>query len=249
MGRGERINAGAFGQVFAVVSGEYQAAAKFVPKTPSAEGEVLFVRLDGLRNVVPVIDFGEHKHNCVILMPRGGRIVARLSRRIRNTVDRESVVILEDITDALADLDGKVVHRDLKPENVLRLDGRWCLADFGISRYAEAATAPDTRKFGLSATASTEPSPPQHPRCNQTRDVTEPSLTGNAGAAHNDAVAILRQSHFHAPYSAIPRRWALLRRSPVAAESCDPATASWVDSRLGRACGVRFGASSPPGNK
>jgi serine/threonine protein kinase len=27
------------------------------------------------------------------------------------------------------------------------LDGRWCLADFGISRYAEATTAPDTRKL------------------------------------------------------------------------------------------------------
>ena len=48
------------------------------------------------------------------------------------------------------DLEGKVVHRDLKPENVLRLDGRWCLADFGISRYAEATTAPDTRKFAMS---------------------------------------------------------------------------------------------------
>jgi eukaryotic-like serine/threonine-protein kinase len=51
---------------------------------------------------------------------------------------------------ALADLDGKVVHRDLKPENVLRLNGRWCLADFGISRYAEASTAPDTQKYALS---------------------------------------------------------------------------------------------------
>jgi serine/threonine-protein kinase len=42
-----------------------------------------------------------------------------------------------------------VVHRDLKPDNVLFLNGRWCLADFGIARYAEAATAPDTRKYAL----------------------------------------------------------------------------------------------------
>jgi eukaryotic-like serine/threonine-protein kinase len=50
----------------------------------------------------------------------------------------------------LVGLDGRVVHRDVKPENVLYLDGRWCLADFGISRYAEATTAADTRKYALS---------------------------------------------------------------------------------------------------
>ena len=49
-----------------------------------------------------------------------------------------TVGVLKDVSDALVDLDGKVVHRDLKPANVLRLDGRWCLADFAISRYAEA---------------------------------------------------------------------------------------------------------------
>src|SRR5699024_7455063 len=55
-----------------------------------------------------------------------------------------------DIATTLTDLDGSVVHRDLKPENVLYLDGHWCLADFGIARYAEATTSPDTRKFALS---------------------------------------------------------------------------------------------------
>jgi serine/threonine-protein kinase len=60
------------------------------------------------------------------------------------------VAVLSDIAATLADLDGKVVHRDLKPENVLLLDGRWCLSDFGISRYAEATTAPDTQKYALS---------------------------------------------------------------------------------------------------
>lgn len=62
----------------------------------------------------------------------------------------EPVAVLSDIAAALVDLDGKVVHRDLKPANVLLLDGSWCLADFGISRYAEATTAPDTQKFALS---------------------------------------------------------------------------------------------------
>jgi eukaryotic-like serine/threonine-protein kinase len=63
----------------------------------------------------------------------------------------EAVTVLADIATALTDLDWRgVVHRDLKPENVLLLDGRWCLADFGISRYAEATTSPDTRQYALS---------------------------------------------------------------------------------------------------
>jgi eukaryotic-like serine/threonine-protein kinase len=53
----------------------------------------------------------------------------------------EVIDVLQDVADALEALDGRAVHRDLKPENILRLDGKWCLADFGIARYAEAATA------------------------------------------------------------------------------------------------------------
>lgn len=60
------------------------------------------------------------------------------------------MTILSDVATALSDIDTKVVHRDLKPENVLLLNGAWCLADFGISRYAEASTAPDTQKYALS---------------------------------------------------------------------------------------------------
>ena len=41
------------------------------------------------------------------------------------------------------------MHRDIKPENILLLDGHWHLADFGIARYAEATTAPDTLKHAM----------------------------------------------------------------------------------------------------
>ena len=57
--------------------------------------------------------------------------------------------MLSDITQALSEIEGQVVHRDIKPDNILLLEGRWCLADFGISRYAEATTAPDTRKYAI----------------------------------------------------------------------------------------------------
>jgi serine/threonine-protein kinase len=59
-----------------------------------------------------------------------------------------ALTVLSNIATALVDLAAKgVVHRDIKPENVLLLGEIWCLADFGISRYAEATTAPDTRKY------------------------------------------------------------------------------------------------------
>jgi len=49
----------------------------------------------------------------------------------------------------IVDLDGRLVHRDILPENVLLLGGLRCLTDFGISRYAEKTTAPDTQKYSI----------------------------------------------------------------------------------------------------
>jgi len=149
---GDRIGGGGFGQVFTAQSATGESAvAKLVPKAPGAEREMLFVNLAGVRHVVPVIDSGETDDAWVIVMPRAER---SLRQHIQGAGGRlaieDSVAILSDIATTLADLDGKVVHRDLKPENVLLLNGHWCLADFGISRYAEATTAPDTRKYAMS---------------------------------------------------------------------------------------------------
>jgi serine/threonine protein kinase len=147
----DRLGAGGFGQVWSVTDGSSEAAAKFVPKAPGAQRELLFVDLAGARNVVPIVDQGEHDDYWVIVMPRAE---ASLRDHIDANADvmtpDEAVPILIDIADALTDLDGRVVHRDLKPENVLLWNGSWCLADFGISRYAEATTAPDTHKYALS---------------------------------------------------------------------------------------------------
>ena len=133
---GERIGGGGFGQVFAArcASGD-TAAAKLVPKASGAEREMLFVKLSGIRNVIPVIDSGETDDAWVLVMPRAEKSLRQHLNACGGPLSvADSVVILIDIATTLADLDGKVVHRDLKPENVLLLDGRWCLADFGISR-------------------------------------------------------------------------------------------------------------------
>lgn len=149
---GDRIGGGCFGQVFMVTADDgNEAVAKFVPKTPGADRELLFVNLTDVRNVVPVIDTGEHGDSWVLVMPRADHSLRDFLDEADGAVSiADAVRVLNDVTDALIDLDGKVVHRDLKPENVLQLDGHCCLADFGISRYAEASTAADTHKFALS---------------------------------------------------------------------------------------------------
>lgn len=148
---GDPVGRGGFGRVYEATDGTTAAVAKFVPKQAGAERELLFVDLADVRNVVPVIDSGEHANQWVLVMPRAEYSLRdRLSQAQGSLPHLEAAQVMRDVTGALVDLDGKIVHRDLKPENVLFLDGHWCLADFGISRYAEASTAPDTRKYALS---------------------------------------------------------------------------------------------------
>ncbi|MFF9346337.1 serine/threonine protein kinase [Streptomyces sp. NPDC014734] len=145
---GGSIGDGGFGAVFEAqnAAGE-QAAVKLVPQRPGTEREMLFTNLDGVRNVVPVIDSGEHEDQWVLVMPRAETSLrAHLQEHGRLPLN-EAIAVLSDVAQALADLqDREIVHRDLKPENILLLDGRWCLADFGIARYAEATTARHTYK-------------------------------------------------------------------------------------------------------
>lgn len=148
---GGPLGGGGFAQVYeASAEDGDQAALKLIPKAPGAERELLFEDLSGARNVVPIIDRGDWNDYWVIVMPRAEKSLDKyLAERGGPLFPEETISILSDVVDALENLDGRVVHRDLKPGNVLLLDERWCLADFGIARYAEAATAPDTRKHAL----------------------------------------------------------------------------------------------------
>ncbi|MER6162026.1 serine/threonine-protein kinase [Streptomyces sp. NPDC001868] len=145
---GARIGDGGFGAVFEAenTAGD-KAAVKLVPKAPGTEREMLFTNLDGVRNVVPAIDSGEHEDQWVLVMPRAEKSLRAHLQEYGQLPLNEAVAVLSDVAEALADLkDREVVHRDLKPENILLLGGRWCLADFGIARYAEATTAQHTYK-------------------------------------------------------------------------------------------------------
>ena len=148
---GERLGKGGFASVYLAWSGdEVPAVVKFIPKARGAKREILFEDLSGVPNVVPVLDSGEWGGYWILVMPKAEESLRDhfISKGAPLTL-LSAVKVLIDIGDALVAIEDRVVHRDLKPENLLLLNGHWCLADFGISRYAEATTAPDTRKYSM----------------------------------------------------------------------------------------------------
>ncbi|MXW58370.1 MAG: serine/threonine protein kinase [Acidimicrobiia bacterium] len=147
---GDVIGKGGFGRVHEASDGQIEAAAKFVPKAKGADRDLLAVELSDVPNVVPILDSGEFEDDYVIVMPRAEYSLRDFVAEAEFKCEELVVEVLRDISECLAALDEQVVHRDIKPENILWLDGSWCLTDFGIARYAEATTAPDTRKHAMS---------------------------------------------------------------------------------------------------
>ena len=148
---GELLGSGGFGRVHLAQSKDGESAVvKLVPKAPGADRELLFVDLEELPNVVPVLDRGGWNDFLVLVMPKADKSLRDyLSENIGTLSIDDTLQVLSDVTQALVAIEGRIVHRDIKPDNILFWDGHWCLADFGISRYAEATTAPDTRKYSM----------------------------------------------------------------------------------------------------
>ena len=149
---GARIDGGGFGEVYeASAVGCESAVAKLVPRVDGGQRELLFVDLGNARNTIPIIEHAETPEYYVLIMPRADKSLRQHIDEAGEPLGSGATVdILIDMVTTLVDLDGRVVHRDLKPENTLLYKNRWCLADFGIARYAEATTAPDTQKYALS---------------------------------------------------------------------------------------------------
>lgn len=141
---------GGQGEVFEAIGADgARVAVKLIPKGPGVERESEFAQLSA-RNVIPVLATGETDSHVVIVMPKAEKSLAAFLKERNGVLPvADAIVILMDISTALSDLTAEgVVHRDLKPANVLLYDGHWCLADFGISRFADASTAKLTWKGG-----------------------------------------------------------------------------------------------------
>jgi serine/threonine protein kinase len=148
---GDQLDAGGFGKIY-LVDGDQDVVVKLVPKDPGADREFIMDDLSGVRNVMPLLDRGQTEDSWAFVMPRAEMSLHRyLLDQPGNKLDISAALgVLIDIAETLTDLSAKgVVHRDLKPDNVLLLNGRWCTTDFGIARYAEAATAAETRKRAM----------------------------------------------------------------------------------------------------
>jgi hypothetical protein len=86
---GDQIGAGGFGRVYVMTCDGDEAAAKLVPKDPGADRELLFMNLDGVRNIVPIIDSGETAEDWVLVMPRAdGLLRQAIASREGSAVSR-----------------------------------------------------------------------------------------------------------------------------------------------------------------
>jgi eukaryotic-like serine/threonine-protein kinase len=151
---GKRIGGGGFAEVFLCRRPDTPAfgyAIKFFPDRPGAEREAIFQQIDSARNVVPIMDHGGVGDLLFIVMPLASQSLQDLCDHTGALEITTAIGIAIDVATTLADINGRVVHRDLKPDNILLIEGHWCLTDFGIARYAEAATSPSTRKFAMTA--------------------------------------------------------------------------------------------------
>jgi len=102
--------------------------------------------------IVPVYDagFDEDSRRHYIVMARADESLEDDLDRVGPLDEAEGVSVLASITTGLLEV-SQLVHRDLKPGNVLRFDGRWCLADFGIAKLIEESTSLHTLRGFLSA--------------------------------------------------------------------------------------------------
>ncbi|WP_458116547.1 serine/threonine-protein kinase [Arthrobacter sp. D2-10] len=144
---GNEIGRGGFGKVYSASQGELDGAVKFIPKAKGTPRELLLEIPDQARNVVHVTGIGEDEDHWIVSMPLAERSLGSLLDEYSGPLpEKIALDVLVDVADALIDLESKIVHRDIKPENILLIDGKWCLCDFGIARYADAATGTQTHK-------------------------------------------------------------------------------------------------------
>lgn len=225
---GKPLASGGFAKVFEAAADDGKAVVvKLIRREPGAARELLFESLSGLPNILPILDTGDWEDHYVLVMPRAEKSLRQHLKEAGGKLGfREAVVVLADIAEALASLKAGVVHRDLKPENVLLYKGHWCLADFGIARYAEATTAPDTRKYAMTPCYAA----PEQWRGERATNATDVYAFGVM------AFELLQGMH---PFTGPDFREQHLDQTPPAISGCPPPLVSLVNECLFKAPAAR----------
>jgi serine/threonine protein kinase len=148
---------GGFGAVFAGVGADGNAVAVKRLKVSATDLGHRELAMAGtlmnreLKFVLPVYDAGQDADSdeYFIIMPRADYSLAAYLETVKRCDDATAITILLDIVSGLLEVKD-ITHRDLKPGNILFHEGTWKLADFGIARFVEEATSPETLKGFLS---------------------------------------------------------------------------------------------------
>lgn len=148
---------GGFGQVFAGKSANGQDVAVKKLHLSAADAAHRELRIaDELRgrtfeHVVPFIDAGEDADtgDYFVVMPKAECSLQNVVDKSGPMAATEAAALLVQIAKGLIEV-GELVHRDLKPDNILSHEGKWKVADFGIARFVQEATASNTLKDWLS---------------------------------------------------------------------------------------------------
>jgi serine/threonine protein kinase len=145
----EKLGAGGFGDVWraekrTALDINHFALKFFRPKEDGVDfdkiGKELAVwkQLKGLPHIISVIELDRFEDYVYVVsdFADGGSLEKWLKTNGgKASSEAEAVQIALEILTGLENLHGKgFVHRDLKPDNILIMNGRYCLADFGISR-------------------------------------------------------------------------------------------------------------------
>ena len=92
---GDLLGSGGYGRVYELAGGDEPAVAKFVPKAPGADRELLFIDLEDVRNVVPIIDSGEYQDAWVLVMPRAEKSLRQLLLDSGGVLDLDDKNVLQ----------------------------------------------------------------------------------------------------------------------------------------------------------
>lgn len=144
-----KLGSGGFGDVWKAekrtsLDSNYFALKFFRPKEDRIDFEIVrkelavWKQLKGLPHIISLVELDRFEEYVYIVsdFADGGSLEKWLTdNQGKAESEEEAIKIILQILTGLENLHEKgFVHRDLKPDNILIMNGKFCLADFGVSR-------------------------------------------------------------------------------------------------------------------